>query len=67
MDEKKQKWRRCSSSSGGDSHVNNLDDGCLMHIFSFLSPIPGAVNSCRGEIIENLNGFDVSLPVSHSL
>lgn len=23
------------------SRINNLDDGCLMHIFSFLSPIPG--------------------------
>uniref|UniRef100_A0A453ATQ4 Uncharacterized protein n=1 Tax=Aegilops tauschii subsp. strangulata TaxID=200361 RepID=A0A453ATQ4_AEGTS len=22
------------------SPVNSLDDGCLMHIFSFLSPIP---------------------------
>lgn len=21
--------------------INNLDDGCLMHVFSFLSPIPG--------------------------
>ena len=21
--------------------LNNLDDGCLMHILSFLSPIPG--------------------------
>lgn len=21
--------------------INNLDDGCLMHILSFLSPIPG--------------------------
>jgi hypothetical protein len=24
------------------SPVNGLDDGCLMHIFSFLSPIPGS-------------------------
>jgi len=23
------------------SRINNLDDGCLMHIFSFLPPIPG--------------------------
>lgn len=22
-------------------HINNLDDGCLMHIFSLLSPLPG--------------------------
>ncbi|CAI9102806.1 OLC1v1001149C1 [Oldenlandia corymbosa var. corymbosa] len=27
------------------SHVNNLDDGCLMHIFSFLSPIPDRYNT----------------------
>lgn len=38
----KEQWkrfsrRRCSSSSP----INNLDDGCLMHIFSFLPPIPG--------------------------
>ncbi|KAJ6831916.1 F-box protein SKIP5 isoform X1 [Iris pallida] len=29
----------------GDSHVNRLDDGCLMHIFSFLSPIPDRYNT----------------------
>ncbi|GER37292.1 F-box protein SKIP5 [Striga asiatica] len=31
-------------------HINNLDDGCLMLIFSFLSPIPDRYNSalvCR--------------------
>jgi len=27
------------------SPVNSLDDGCLMHIFSFLSPIPGSIRS----------------------
>ncbi|XP_031252015.1 F-box protein SKIP5-like [Pistacia vera] len=25
--------------------INNLDDGCLMHIFSFLSPIPDRYNT----------------------
>ncbi|XP_057976597.1 F-box protein SKIP5 [Malania oleifera] len=27
------------------SPINNLDDGCLMHIFSFLSPIPDRYNT----------------------
>jgi hypothetical protein len=27
------------------SPMNSLDDGCLMHIFSFLSPIPGSIRS----------------------
>ncbi|CAM8962001.1 unnamed protein product [Rhodiola kirilowii] len=27
------------------NHINNLDDGCLMHIFSFLSPIPDRYNT----------------------
>ncbi|XP_050234478.1 F-box protein SKIP5 [Mercurialis annua] len=27
------------------SVINNLDDGCLMHIFSFLSPIPDRYNT----------------------
>ncbi|KAL0456030.1 UNVERIFIED_CONTAM: F-box protein SKIP5 [Sesamum latifolium] len=27
------------------SHINNLDDGCLMLIFSFLSPIPDRYNT----------------------
>ncbi|KAG8391134.1 hypothetical protein BUALT_Bualt01G0156300 [Buddleja alternifolia] len=26
-------------------HINNLDDGCLMHIFSFLTPIPDRYNT----------------------
>ncbi|KAL6560534.1 F-box protein skip5 [Orobanche gracilis] len=33
-----------------DSHINNLDDGCLMLILSFLSPIPDRYNTalvCR--------------------
>ncbi|CAI9770476.1 unnamed protein product [Fraxinus pennsylvanica] len=36
------KWKKlakCSENSINSS-INNLDDGCLMHIFSFLSPIP---------------------------
>lgn len=35
--------KRRKSRSGAPSFapINNLDDGCLMHIFSFLSPIPG--------------------------
>lgn len=41
MEENKQrKWKRKGSSSSSPC-INNLDDGCLMHIFSFLSPIPG--------------------------
>ncbi|KAI3767377.1 hypothetical protein L2E82_17474 [Cichorium intybus] len=41
IDENKKKCS-CSStySFSRFSHVNNLYDGCLMHIFSFLSPIP---------------------------
>ncbi|KAL6513377.1 F-box protein skip5 [Orobanche gracilis] len=38
------------STSSYDSHINNLDDGCLMLIFSFLSPIPDRYNTalvCR--------------------
>ncbi|KAL7616751.1 hypothetical protein Lser_V15G04171 [Lactuca serriola] len=46
MDENKQKCSRSSThSSSRFSHVNNLDDGCLMHIFSFLSPIPDRYNT----------------------
>lgn len=40
--------RRLASAPAGEemiSFVNNLDDGCLMHIFSFLSPIPGSIRS----------------------
>ena len=46
-EEKKRRKRKSSSSSSSwstessSSSINNLDDGCLMHIFSFLSPIPG--------------------------
>ena len=46
----KNKWRRLAKHGGrpappahasDSSRINSLDDGCLMHIFSFLSPIPG--------------------------
>ncbi|XP_055832225.1 F-box protein SKIP5 isoform X2 [Solanum dulcamara] len=46
MEEYKRKWRRLKSKSSTDfSLINNLDDGCLMHIFSFLSPIPDRYNT----------------------
>ncbi|KAF7152624.1 hypothetical protein RHSIM_Rhsim01G0123700 [Rhododendron simsii] len=47
MEEEKRKWKRCSeqNSSAAHTHINNLDDGCLMHIFSFLSPIPDRYNT----------------------
>ncbi|GFY94949.1 SKP1/ASK-interacting protein 5 [Actinidia rufa] len=44
MDEKR-KSKRFSENSSADSHINNLDDGCLMHVFSFLSPIPDRYNT----------------------
>lgn len=54
--EERRKLRRWiyspASESGVDPYchhprrnINNLDDGCLMHIFSFLSPIPDRYNS----------------------
>ncbi|KAM7512392.1 hypothetical protein LguiB_011267 [Lonicera macranthoides] len=39
------KWKHFSANSSANSHINNLDDGCLMHIFSFLSPIPDRYNT----------------------
>lgn len=50
----KNKWRRLSKHGGqpappapasDSSRINSLDDGCLMHIFSFLSPIPDRYNT----------------------
>ncbi|KNA10016.1 hypothetical protein SOVF_148160 [Spinacia oleracea] len=43
----KNKWRKLSkhSSTTSDSLINTLDDGCLMHIFSFLSPLPDRYNT----------------------
>ncbi|KAL6514893.1 F-box protein skip5 [Orobanche gracilis] len=46
----KYRFRKVISTSSYDSHINNLDDGCLMLIFSFLSPIPDRYNTalvCR--------------------
>ncbi|KAK4748955.1 hypothetical protein SAY87_015541 [Trapa incisa] len=55
-EEKKQPFRACAVSgkrrklqskeeSSPFAPINTLDDGCLMHIFSFLSPIPDRHNS----------------------
>ncbi|KAI4323521.1 hypothetical protein L6164_023118 [Bauhinia variegata] len=43
----KGKWKRYlrKQSSLPVSAINNLDDGCLMHIFSFLPPIPDRYNT----------------------
>ena len=37
----KRKWKRKKSTEASFCPISSLDDGCLMHIFSFLSPIPG--------------------------
>ncbi|KAK2386068.1 SKP1/ASK-interacting protein [Trifolium repens] len=39
------KCQRKKASSSCYSRINNLDDGCLMHIFSFLPPIPDRFNT----------------------
>lgn len=51
-EEPQRKWRKLSShgaagSSPGVLHcpISALDDGCLMHIFSFLAPIPDRYNT----------------------
>ncbi|GLT68452.1 hypothetical protein SLA2020_406820 [Shorea laevis] len=46
-EENGRKWRRKKKSltSASLCPINNLDDGCLMHIFSFLSPIPDRYNT----------------------
>ncbi|XP_072997564.1 F-box protein SKIP5 isoform X3 [Typha latifolia] len=44
----KRKWageNATAASSAAISPINSLDDGCLMHIFSFLSPIPDRYNT----------------------
>ncbi|XP_059623926.1 F-box protein SKIP5-like [Cornus florida] len=38
MEEKGKGKKRSSKQSSSRSHINIIDDGCLMHIFSFLSP-----------------------------
>ncbi|WVZ66938.1 hypothetical protein U9M48_016091 [Paspalum notatum var. saurae] len=47
MDREMAKRRRASAPVVEEliSPVNSLDDGCLMHIFSFLSPIPDGASS----------------------
>ncbi|KAG8500510.1 hypothetical protein CXB51_004326 [Gossypium anomalum] len=52
----KKKSRKITSSSPSSALINNLDDGFLMHIFSFLSPIPVWVLDC-GEKIELLVNY----------
>lgn len=40
------RWKRTKKGSSTPvAPINCLDDGCLMHIFSLLSPIPGSWNS----------------------
>ncbi|XP_065868283.1 F-box protein SKIP5 isoform X1 [Euphorbia lathyris] len=39
------KRRRKAAASSYSCLINNLDDGCLMHIFSFLAPIPDRYNT----------------------
>lgn len=43
MEAEKPKFKKLArhSENSYDACINNLDDGCLMLIFSFLSPIPG--------------------------
>ncbi|KAF5742443.1 F-box protein SKIP5 [Tripterygium wilfordii] len=41
----KWKLRKRRKNSSCYAPINNLDDGCLMHIFSFLSPIPDRYNT----------------------
>lgn len=43
--EETRNWKRLSQHPSAHSLINNLDDGCLMHIFSFLSPIPDRYNT----------------------
>ncbi|CAK8564625.1 unnamed protein product [Lathyrus sativus] len=48
MENNKEQLKKCqrkTTSSSCYSRINNLDDGCLMHIFSFLSPIPDRFNT----------------------
>lgn len=43
LEKEERSGKKCKrkSSSSDSALINDLDDGCLMHIFSFLSPIPG--------------------------
>ncbi|KAL5570487.1 hypothetical protein UlMin_027062 [Ulmus minor] len=40
----RKKWKRRASSET-TAPINSLDDGCLMHILSFLAPIPDRYNT----------------------
>ncbi|GJU47233.1 hypothetical protein Tco_1204499 [Tanacetum coccineum] len=55
---------------GGDVHSNqgtrSLDSELVMNGWLF-SSLPGVLTPVRGESLKILNGFDVSLPVSHLL
>ncbi|XP_052190591.1 F-box protein SKIP5 [Diospyros lotus] len=44
-EERKSKRFTKQSLTASSPHINNLDDGCLMHIFSFLAPIPDRYNT----------------------
>ncbi|PON98823.1 F-box domain containing protein [Trema orientale] len=44
-EKRRRKWKRKGYSSSASNPISNLDDGCLMHIFSFLSPIPDRYNT----------------------
>ncbi|GJU09913.1 hypothetical protein Tco_1132309 [Tanacetum coccineum] len=49
-------------------HINNIDNMYIKsYSFSLFSSLPGVLTPVRGESLKILNGFDVSLPVSHSL
>ncbi|KAL3537732.1 hypothetical protein ACH5RR_001098 [Cinchona calisaya] len=45
MEAQTRKCKRLGKHTKASSNINNLDDGCLMHIFSFLSPIPDRYNT----------------------
>ncbi|KAF9593941.1 hypothetical protein IFM89_026184 [Coptis chinensis] len=46
VEEEKGRWKKYKSSNSIiHATINTLDDGCLMHIFSFLPPIPDRYNT----------------------
>ncbi|GJT52128.1 hypothetical protein Tco_0978285 [Tanacetum coccineum] len=49
-------------------HISNIDNMYIKsYSFSLFSSLPGVLTPVRGESLKILNGFDVSLPVSHLL
>ncbi|XP_027340596.1 F-box protein SKIP5 [Abrus precatorius] len=44
-EQQQQNWKKSQRKRTSSSLINNLDDGCLMHIFSFLPPIPDRFNT----------------------